>query len=107
MELILRKTIEISNTILLPKELRDAIPWHSDRALVFDSITGSPTVHWLTNEPRAQAKLLVHETGQLNGKFDLTLNLDPETMRALGQFFIDLADQSDLSDAPKRNKGKG
>ena len=78
MELILRKTIEISNTILLPKELRDAIPWHSDRALVFDSITGSPTVHWLTNEPRA-----------------------------LGQFFIDLADQSDLSDTPKRIKGKG
>lgn len=94
MELIVRKQLHNYNIIVFPKELRDAIPWHSDRLLVFDSVTGTPTVHWLTNEPRAQANLLVHETGTLDGRFDLVLNLDPETMRALGAFFIQLADQS-------------
>jgi hypothetical protein len=31
------------NTIVFPKELRDAIPDYGSRALVFDSVSGSPS----------------------------------------------------------------
>ncbi len=44
MELIVPKQLHNYNTIVFPKELRDAIPWHSARSLVFDSVTGTPTV---------------------------------------------------------------
>ena len=46
------------------------------------------------NEPRAEANLFVHEK-TLDGKFDLVLNMDLDTMRTLGAFFIQLADQSE------------
>jgi hypothetical protein len=93
------------NTITFPKELRDAIPEYGPRALVFDSISGShydgAAFSALLGRPPAQPSartklnLLVHETGKLNGMFELYVDLDVETARALGKFLVDLADQAE------------
>jgi hypothetical protein len=91
------------NTITFPKELRDAIPQYAPRALVFDSVTGA---HYDGNQfsaligryrvegARTRLKFQVHETGKLNGQFDLLVDMDVETTRALGKYLMDLADQA-------------
>jgi hypothetical protein len=97
---------------VFPKELRDAIPDYGSRALVFDSVDGSPShapvsISGMIGESqfdfgaRTQIHLLVHETGKLDGRFTLLVDLDSETTRALGKFLIELADQSE----EKRAKG--
>jgi hypothetical protein len=45
--------------------------------------------------PRAQARFLVHESGKLDGKFVVWVDLDSTTMRALGQFLVELADRAE------------
>jgi hypothetical protein len=94
------------NTIVFPKELRDAIPDYGSRALVFDSVGGSHSnapvsISGMIGETqfdfgaRTQIRLLVHETGKLDGQFTLLVDLDSETTRALGKFLIELADQAE------------
>ena len=93
------------NTITFPKELKSAIPDYAARVLVFDSVSGS---HYdgaayaaMLGRPhagkivRTSLQLLVHETGKLDGKFNLNVDLDAETARALGKFLIDLANQAE------------
>lgn len=106
----LRARRRIPNSIIFPKELRDAIPSHSPRALQFDRVSARPspiqTFASLGNPqalsaagfevtPRVRLSLLAHETGKLNGQFEIGLDLDAETLRALGEFFVKLADQAD------------
>jgi hypothetical protein len=103
----LQKRSKLSNTIVFPKELREAIPVHSARVLEFDRVTGAANRSWAEYSApwllargvdvtrRAQLKLLAHETGKLNGQFEIGIDLDAETMRALGQFLIDLANRAD------------
>lgn len=66
------------NTIVFPKELRDAIPEYGSRALVFDSVSGSRSkapvsISGMIGEAqvdfgtRTQIRFLVHETGKLDG----------------------------------------
>lgn len=95
------------NVMIFPRELRDAIPpEHDSRALVFDSVSGSkgiipiPVSGMIDAEriawgSRARIDFLVHETGKLDGKFTISADLDSATARALGQFLIDLANQSE------------
>ncbi len=94
------------NLFVFPKELRDAIPEYGPRALMFDAVSGSTgnlpsEISGLSGtlpfeiKPRAQAQFLVHETGKLDGKFVLWMDLDSATMRALGQFLIDLANRAE------------
>jgi hypothetical protein len=96
----------LGNTIFFPKELRDAIPTHSGRVLEFDRVTGAThswatvSVDWFRDQgyktgPRAQLSLLAHETGTLNGQFEIGMEMDAETMRAFGQFLIQLADHAE------------
>ena len=87
------------NTIVFPKELRDAIPDYGSRALVFDSVSGlhSRLPVPMADGARAQIGFLVHETGKLNGQFTLLVDLDSETTRALGKFLIELADRAETS----------
>jgi hypothetical protein len=98
---------QIGNTIVFPKELRDAIPTHSARVLEFDRVTGAVNRSWVQASPewlralgyppmrpRAQINLLAHETGQLTGQFEIGIDLDADTMRALGEFLVQLADQA-------------
>jgi hypothetical protein len=96
------------NMIVFPRELRDAIPDYGARALVFDSVGGSHarspvTLSGMIGEMvvdaglRARLQFLVHETGKLDGKFTLLVDLDRETTRALGQFLIELADRAEAN----------
>ena len=94
------------NIFIFPKELREAIPEYGARALVFDDVSGAPR-SWPAavsgfagavpgdDRPRAQVRFLVHETGAFDGKFPLLLDIDTRTLRALGRFFVELADQAD------------
>ncbi len=92
---------KMPNTMIFPQHLRDAIPVYGGRVLVFDSVTGKTNSHFaiFPTGPRAQAKLVVHETEKLNGAFDIWLDLDSATMRALGHFFVDLADKAEAEKA--------
>jgi hypothetical protein len=45
--------------------------------------------------PRTRTEVLVHETGKLDGQFTLLLDLDSATTRALGEFFVDLANRAE------------
>lgn len=105
-QLDVRGKSRLPNTIVFPRELRDAIdPAHNSRALEFDGVEGT-TNDWpvavqglagadALRSPRAQARLLVHESGKLNGKFTIWMDLDAPTMRALGQFLVDLANRAE------------
>jgi hypothetical protein len=99
MELIPVAKSQWPNTITFPKELKPAIPDYGPRALVFDSIGGrhydGTSFAKLMGRtvpdgglPRAVLQMLVHETGKLDGKFTLTVDLDAETTRALGKFLV-------------------
>jgi hypothetical protein len=105
----LRTRRRIPNSLIFPKELRDAIPTHSPRALQFDRVSARvnpPPIfaslagfEWLAVngielKPRVRLSLLAHETGKLNGQFEIGLDIDAETLRALGEFFVTLADQA-------------
>jgi hypothetical protein len=105
-EIALARKSRWPNTITFPKELKPAIPDYGPRALVFDSVSGShydgtsiaammgrPATESMV--PRAQLQLLVHETGKLDGKFSLLVDLDAETTRALGKFLVELADRAE------------
>ena len=94
------------NVIIFPTELRYAIPEYGHRALVFESVAGShqalaspvsgmPDQALFDFGPRAQVQLFVHETGNLEGKFALLMDLDSTTTRALGQFLINLAEKAE------------
>ena len=91
------------NMFIFPKELRDAIPEYGGRALVFDAVSGAPSRSpaWFLRpeaagaDPRAHVRFLVHETGGFDVEFQLVMDVDSETLRALGKFFVDLADQAD------------
>lgn len=96
------------NMVIFPRALREAIPEYGDRALVFDAVTGAKenlpaAIAGLTGAsrfaiaPRAQAKFVVHETGKLDGQYAIWMDLDTETMRALGRFLMDLADQAETA----------
>ncbi len=92
------------NMFIFPQELRDAIPEYGGRALVFDAVSGKPSRNpaWFVQQPdpsrgeaRANVRFLVHETGAFEGKFPLVLDIDAATLRALGKFFVELADQAE------------
>lgn len=100
-QLAISRRLEWPNTIVFPRELREAIPeGHGGRALVFDAVSGgvAPAAPPLPFElgVRTQVFLQVHETGKLDGKYAIWMDLDAQTTRALGRFLVELADQADL-----------
>lgn len=107
-ELTTRSTSQWPNMIIFPKELRDAIPDYGGRALVFDSVTGATHnlpaaieelrgARGFSVGPRARVQLVVHETGKLKGRYPVWMDLDTATMRALGQFLVDLAGRAEAA----------
>ena len=82
---------------IFPTELRDMIPDYGPRALVVDEVTGAPN---RGVEPghgpsgtRALVQFVVHETGKLEGRVPVYLDLDAPTLHSLGRFLIELAQQ--------------
>ena len=105
--LALNRPSPYPNVFVFPKELRDAIPEYGSRALVFDEVSGTtgnlPAAIAGLRGPipfdvaaRAQAQFVVHESGKLNGRFLVSMDLDSATMRALGQFLLDLAERAEV-----------
>lgn len=93
------------NLIIFPRELKQAIPDYGSRALVFDSLSGSAmsapvTVAGMPDQAafdlgkRIQLQLHVHETGSLDAKFGVLMDLDSATTRALGEYLIRLAGEA-------------
>lgn len=83
------------NTILFPRELRDAIPdlpTYAGRVLELASIDGKLAENALGGK-RVHLKLAVAETGKLKGKFVVRIDLQPEAARALAETLVKLADQ--------------
>jgi hypothetical protein len=100
--LLLQGRFRFPNVIIFPPELRNAIPEYGSRALVFDSVTGAYGLQWFgyergIGEKQIRADFVVHETGKLNGTFNLQVFLDIPTARALGQLLIGLADQAEAA----------
>jgi hypothetical protein len=105
-DLALRAKSTWPNLFIFPKELREAIPVYGARGLVFDAVSGSTNnlpagISGLRGEmpfevgPRAQAQFLVHESGKLDGKFAIWVDLDATTMRTLGEFLVELANRAE------------
>lgn len=90
------------NMFIFPRELRELIPDYGARALVVDEVDGAPESRafpaYGPNQPRARLQFVVHETGELEGRVPVYLDLDTTTMRSLGQFLIDLANQADADE---------
>jgi hypothetical protein len=86
-----RRPFRNRNTILLPRELRDAIPdLHGGRILEVESIDGAISDSpWYG--PTVSVKMVVAETGKLKGKFAVLLGLQPDAARALAETLMQLA----------------
>jgi hypothetical protein len=85
------------NTMSFPRELRDAIPdlpTYVGRVLELDSMSAQPTNTQLFG-PRVHLKLVVKETGKLNGEYTVRVDLQVESARALAATLIQLADQAE------------
>jgi hypothetical protein len=80
-----------------PRALRDAIPdmpTCSGRVLVLDSFD----LHSMNTDlagPRVQAILLVNETGKLDGRFEVLLDMKSDAARLLAQKLTQLADEAE------------
>jgi len=85
------------NTMMFPRELRDAIPdlpTYVGRALEIDSITGRMSNTRLFGR-RVHLKLVVKETGKLKGQFTVRIDLKVEAARAMAATLAQLADQTE------------
>ena len=86
------------NTMNFPQALRDAIPtlarcW--GRCLVLTSITGRALNDPLFWGKRVRVKFQVEETGKLDGKFDVWMDVDPGAARGLARTLNQLADEAE------------
>jgi hypothetical protein len=90
----LRRRPGFPNTVLFPRELRDAIPdlpTCIGRVLDLTAVDGSnPELG-----PPVSLRLLVQETGKLTGEFTVSVGLQVEAARALAAMLTKLADQAD------------
>lgn len=90
-----RRPLKNRNTILFPRELRDAIPdlpTYTGRVLELESIDGS-VVDTPWSGPSVSVKMVVTETGKLKGKFVVRLGLQADAARALAETLMQLAGQ--------------
>src|SRR5262245_45532706 len=88
-----RRGLSRRNTMAFPRALRDAIPrLHGGRVLELESINGAVSDMMLFG-PLVQLKLVVQETGKLDGKYVVRMDLLPEAARELAATLTRLADQ--------------
>ena len=95
------------NTVTFPRALREAIPdWEpcGGRALKLTGMTGRTHASPLRG-PRVTMVLTVEETGELTGKFDVLVDMDVVSARALGERLIGLADSASPPPLPPGGVG--
>jgi hypothetical protein len=85
------------NTMAFPRALRAAIPdLHTGRVLELDSISGNAANNRLFG-PLVELKLVVKETGKLNGEFVIYMGLQADAARQLAATLTRLADEVESS----------
>ena len=85
------------NTMVFPQNLREAIPdlpTCTGRVLVLDAFDLHPINTDLAG-PLVQAILSVKETGKLNGRYEILLDLKADAARLLAEKLTQLADQAE------------
>ncbi len=83
------------NWMVFPRELRAAIPdLHGGRVLELDSLSGNASDTPLFGS-LVEVKLVVKETGNLQGEFVLTMALQAEAARQLAATLTELADRAE------------
>ena len=85
------------NTMAFPRELRDAIPdlpTYVGRVLELDALSAEPTNTHLYG-PRVHLKMVVKETGRLQGEYTVRADFEVESARALAATLLQLADQAE------------
>jgi len=83
------------NTMAFPRELRNAIPdLHAGPVLELGSINGRASNSSLFGRV-VELKLVVKETGKLEGKFVVRMTLQPDAARQLAASLNELADQAE------------
>jgi hypothetical protein len=88
-----RRGLARRNTMAFPRGLRDAIPpLHAGRVLELDSINGKASDTMLFG-PMVQLKLVVQETGKLDGKYVVRMDLQPDAARQLAATLTRLANE--------------
>lgn len=90
----------MGNTIGFPRGLRDAspdLPTCVGRILNIHTIKGDASNTVLFG-PRVNLKLVVNETGKLNGEFVIRLDLEAGAARSLAEFLAELADRAEKAD---------
>jgi hypothetical protein len=83
------------NMMAFPRELREAIPdLHGGRVLELDSINGQASKFF---GPPIALRLVVKETGKLNGRFAIRMHLQIDAARELAATLNKLADTTEQS----------
>jgi hypothetical protein len=90
----LRQRPGLPNTVLFPRELREAIP---DLATCIGRVLDLTAVDGSNPElgPPVSLRLLVQESGKLKGEFTVSVGLQVEAARALAAMLTQLADQAE------------
>lgn len=91
-----RRRIELGNTMLFPRELREAIPDTPTcvgRVLEISSTSGKASNFGLFG-PRVHLQFVVKETGKLTGRFAVLADLNVAEARALAVTLAQLAEQA-------------
>jgi hypothetical protein len=88
--------LRMTNSVMFPRELRDAIPDHkpsAGRVLKLESVAAQAanTIEW---GRRVHIKLEVCETGTLSGKFDVLVDIEVDAAKATGQTILAAVEQS-------------
>jgi hypothetical protein len=86
----------LPNWVTFPRQLRDAIPdWDLciGRVLELDSVDAGPSdSEWVGR--RVHVKLRVCETGKLDGVFEVSISLNVDAAKTLGEMLCQAAGQA-------------
>ena len=86
------------NTMAFPRELRDAIPdLYTGRVLELDSVNGQ-VLNTVLFGSLVSLKMIVQETGKLEGQFVVRMDLQPDAARQLAATLSQLADEAERSE---------
>ena len=89
------------NWMAFPRELRHAIPdLHTGRVLELDAVNGIASNNTLFGR-LVSLKLVVKETGKLEGHFVVRMDLQVDAARKLAATLAQLADEAERSEPPE------
>ena len=98
--------LRFTNYVVFPQKLRDAIPGPElpgcARSLILSSINGDCTSDQFFGE-RIRLKFLAEESGKLQGRFEIGVDLEVEAARALAATLQQLVERLEKSATTRRD----